>query len=195
MNDHRQLVSSGGPYELIVGYSRAVRVGDRIFVAGTAPQWPDGQVDPSPTVQARRCFEIIEAALREAGATLARRRAHAHLPHRGERLRRDRRGARRAVRRDAPCEHDARREGAARPRVEGGDRGRGDRRACESERWPTSGLRGGSGRDHGRRTARGRPEGGSRSPMGSSAVSVGRATTSRGPTSCSTRRAASSRPG
>ena len=71
MNDHRQLVSSGGPYELIVGYSRAVRVGDRIFVAGTAPQWPDGQVDPSPTVQARRCFEIIEAALREAGATLA----------------------------------------------------------------------------------------------------------------------------
>ena len=71
MSDHRQLISSGGPYELIVGYSRAVRVGDRIFVAGTAPQWPDGHVDPSPMVQARRCFEIIEAALREAGATLA----------------------------------------------------------------------------------------------------------------------------
>ena len=70
MTEHRQLISSGGPYELIVGYSRAVRVGDRIFVAGTAPQWPDGHVDPSPTVQARRCFEIIEAALREAGATL-----------------------------------------------------------------------------------------------------------------------------
>jgi enamine deaminase RidA (YjgF/YER057c/UK114 family) len=64
----RQLVSSGSPWELVVGYSRAVRVGDRVFVAGTAPQWPDGNVDPDPEVQARRCFEIIGAALREAGA-------------------------------------------------------------------------------------------------------------------------------
>ena len=47
-----------------------MRVGDRIFVAGTAPQWPDGNVDPHPGAQARRCFEIIETALREAGATL-----------------------------------------------------------------------------------------------------------------------------
>ncbi len=67
----RQLVSSGSPWELIVGYSRAVRVGDRIAVAGTAPQWPDGEVDPDPEIQARRCFEIIGAALREAGATFA----------------------------------------------------------------------------------------------------------------------------
>jgi enamine deaminase RidA (YjgF/YER057c/UK114 family) len=64
----RQLVSSGSPWELIVGYSRAVRVGDRVAVAGTAPQWPSGQVDPDPEVQARRCFEIIGAALAEAGA-------------------------------------------------------------------------------------------------------------------------------
>jgi enamine deaminase RidA (YjgF/YER057c/UK114 family) len=64
----RQLVSSGSPWELVVGYSRAVRVGDRVFVAGTAPQWPDGNVDPDPEVQARRCFDIIGAALREAGA-------------------------------------------------------------------------------------------------------------------------------
>jgi enamine deaminase RidA (YjgF/YER057c/UK114 family) len=64
----RQLVSSGSPWELVVGYSRAVRVGDRLFVAGTAPQWPDGTVDPDPEAQARRCFEIIGAALREAGA-------------------------------------------------------------------------------------------------------------------------------
>jgi enamine deaminase RidA (YjgF/YER057c/UK114 family) len=64
----RQLVSSGSPWELVVGYSRAVRVGDRVFVAGTAPQWPDGNVDADPEVQARRCFEIIGAALREAGA-------------------------------------------------------------------------------------------------------------------------------
>jgi enamine deaminase RidA (YjgF/YER057c/UK114 family) len=64
----RQLVSSGSPWELVVGYSRAVRVGDRVFVAGTAPQWPDGEVHPDPEVQARRCFEIIGDALREVGA-------------------------------------------------------------------------------------------------------------------------------
>ena len=56
---------------MVVGYSRAVRVGDRVVVAGTAPQWPDASVDPDPGVQARRCFEIIETALHEAGATLA----------------------------------------------------------------------------------------------------------------------------
>jgi enamine deaminase RidA (YjgF/YER057c/UK114 family) len=67
----RQLISSGSPWELIVGYSRAVRAGDRVVVAGTAPQWPDGGVDPDPEVQARRCFEIIAAALDEAGASLA----------------------------------------------------------------------------------------------------------------------------
>jgi enamine deaminase RidA (YjgF/YER057c/UK114 family) len=67
----RQLVSSGSPWELVVGYSRAVRVGDRVFVAGTAPQWPDGEVDPDPEVQARRCFEIIGDALREVGAKWA----------------------------------------------------------------------------------------------------------------------------
>lgn len=51
-----------------MGYSRAVRVDGRVVVAGTAPQWPDGTVDPDPAVQARRCFEIIGAALDEAGA-------------------------------------------------------------------------------------------------------------------------------
>ncbi len=42
-----------------------------MFVAGTAPQWPDDTVDPDPAVQARRCFEIIGAALDQAGATFA----------------------------------------------------------------------------------------------------------------------------
>jgi enamine deaminase RidA (YjgF/YER057c/UK114 family) len=67
----RRRVSSGSPWELIVGYSRAVAVGDRVFVAGTAPQWPDGRVDPSPAAQMRRCLEIIGGALREAGSDFA----------------------------------------------------------------------------------------------------------------------------
>jgi enamine deaminase RidA (YjgF/YER057c/UK114 family) len=66
----RKLISSGSPWELIVGYSRAVQVGERVFVAGTAPQWPDDHVDPDPGVQARRCFEIIAAALHTAGGSL-----------------------------------------------------------------------------------------------------------------------------
>ena len=64
----RRTVSSGSPYEPVMGYSRAVRIGDRVVVAGTAPIWPDGSCDPEPAAQARRCFEIILAALAEAGA-------------------------------------------------------------------------------------------------------------------------------
>ena len=64
----RQTFSSGSPWEPKVGISRALRVGDRVLVSGTAPIWPDGSCDPDPAVQARRCFEIIVAALREAGA-------------------------------------------------------------------------------------------------------------------------------
>ena len=64
----RRRISSGSPYEGTIGFSRAVRVGDRVVVAGTAPVWPDGTCDPDPYVQARRCLEIIRAALEEAGA-------------------------------------------------------------------------------------------------------------------------------
>jgi enamine deaminase RidA (YjgF/YER057c/UK114 family) len=64
----RQRVSSGSPFEQTIGFSRALRVGARVLVSGTAPVWPDGEVDPDPAAQARRCFEIIFAALREAGA-------------------------------------------------------------------------------------------------------------------------------
>ena len=65
----RQLVASGSPYEEPIGFSRAVRVGDRVFVAGTAPNWPDGHVDADVEAQADRCIEIMVAALEEAGAT------------------------------------------------------------------------------------------------------------------------------
>src|SRR5713101_7997271 len=64
----RRLVSSGSPYESLIGFSRAVRIGDRVLVSGTAPIWPDGSCDPDPGIQARRCFEIVFGALAEAGA-------------------------------------------------------------------------------------------------------------------------------
>ncbi len=64
----RRRVSSGSPFEPAVGFSRAVRVGDRVLVSGTAPIWPDGWCDPDPAVPARRCLEIIESAFHEAGA-------------------------------------------------------------------------------------------------------------------------------
>ena len=64
----RQRAASGSPFETTIGFSRAVRVGGRVLVSGTAPIWPDGHVDPDPGVQAERCFEIILAALAELGA-------------------------------------------------------------------------------------------------------------------------------
>ena len=68
----RRLVSSGSPYEPVVGFSRAVRVGPRVVVAGTAPVMPGGADPPSDAYgQAKRCLEIIANALEEAGASLA----------------------------------------------------------------------------------------------------------------------------
>jgi enamine deaminase RidA (YjgF/YER057c/UK114 family) len=64
----RILISSGSPYENTVGFSRAVRIDDRVLVAGTAPIWPDGHVDSDPGVQTARCLEIIGEALEDAGA-------------------------------------------------------------------------------------------------------------------------------
>jgi enamine deaminase RidA (YjgF/YER057c/UK114 family) len=67
----RQRISSGLPYELIVGYSRAVRVDNLVFVSGTAPVNADGSCAPDVAGQLRRCFEIVEKALMEAGGSLA----------------------------------------------------------------------------------------------------------------------------
>ena len=67
----RQLVSSGSAIEERVGYSRAVRVGDQVWVAGTAPIMP-GDADPPEDAgeQARVCLRIIATALAEAGASV-----------------------------------------------------------------------------------------------------------------------------
>ena len=66
----RRNVSSGSPFEPVIGFSRAVRVGDRVLVSGTAPVWPDGSCDPDAGKQAERCLQIIDTALAEAGASL-----------------------------------------------------------------------------------------------------------------------------
>ena len=67
-----QRVFSGAPWEAQVGYCRALRAGDRIFVTGTAPVAEGGGVyaPDDAYAQARRCFEIIERALAEVGAGL-----------------------------------------------------------------------------------------------------------------------------
>ena len=69
----RQRVSSGGPWEAIVGYSRAVRVGRRVYVAGTTGVGPNGTlVGPGdPAAQTRQAYVTIEKALRAAGARLS----------------------------------------------------------------------------------------------------------------------------
>ena len=65
----RRLISGHSPYEPIVGFSRAVVVGDRVFVAGTAPIPADGSSPPEGAYeQARLCLEIIGQALERAGA-------------------------------------------------------------------------------------------------------------------------------
>jgi enamine deaminase RidA (YjgF/YER057c/UK114 family) len=68
----RRLISSGGPWEAVAGYSRAVVVGDGCWVAGTTDAGPDGksQHPGDVTGQARAVFGIIEAALAEGGFSL-----------------------------------------------------------------------------------------------------------------------------
>jgi len=54
----------------VIGFSRAIRVGDRVCVSGTGPFWPDGSCAPDAGAQAKRCFEIIAGSLSSLGATL-----------------------------------------------------------------------------------------------------------------------------
>ncbi|HYM14849.1 MAG TPA: RidA family protein [Dehalococcoidia bacterium] len=68
----RQNISSGGPWEASVGYSRAVRVGEVVYVAGTTASAADGGVMHHGNMygQAREALRRIEAALVEAGASM-----------------------------------------------------------------------------------------------------------------------------
>jgi len=65
----RRLIAGHSPYEAIVGFSRAVVAGDRVYVAGTAPIPPDGSAPPEGAYeQARLCLEIVREALERAGS-------------------------------------------------------------------------------------------------------------------------------
>jgi enamine deaminase RidA (YjgF/YER057c/UK114 family) len=68
--DDRRRVFSGSPFERGIGFSRAMRVGDRVLVSGTAPVFADQACPDDVRLQAQRCFEIIEAALIEAGSSM-----------------------------------------------------------------------------------------------------------------------------
>ncbi|MEZ4553754.1 MAG: Rid family hydrolase [Dehalococcoidia bacterium] len=67
----RQRISSGGPWEARVGYSRAIRVGSHVWVSGTTGTRTDGTVPESAADQARLALETIERALADAGAAVA----------------------------------------------------------------------------------------------------------------------------
>jgi enamine deaminase RidA (YjgF/YER057c/UK114 family) len=67
----RTSTRSGSPFEDSVGFSRAVRVGDRVIVSGTAPIWPDGSCDVDVKAQAARCIEIIGDSLGRLGSDLS----------------------------------------------------------------------------------------------------------------------------
>ena len=67
----RRHTASASPYEALIGFARALRVGDRILVSGTAPVEPDGSSTPGDAAtQAERCFAIIGQAIEQLGGRI-----------------------------------------------------------------------------------------------------------------------------
>jgi enamine deaminase RidA (YjgF/YER057c/UK114 family) len=69
VTNERKRFESGSPFEPRIGFSRAIRVGNTVHVSGTGPIWDDGSFDDDAGAQARRCLEIIAAALADLGAS------------------------------------------------------------------------------------------------------------------------------
>ena len=66
----KRRATSGSPYEAAIGFSRAIRVGQRVLVSGTGPVEPDGTTTPGDAgAQAERVFAIMVAAIGELGGT------------------------------------------------------------------------------------------------------------------------------
>jgi enamine deaminase RidA (YjgF/YER057c/UK114 family) len=68
-DDGRRRAASSSPFEESIGFSRAVRVEDRVVVSGSAPIWPDGSCSEDTGIQARRCLDIVLEALAGLGAS------------------------------------------------------------------------------------------------------------------------------
>lgn len=69
----RQKVSTGSPYEPVIGISRAIKAGPNISISGTAPLDSEGKTVGAgdPAAQTRRCIEIAQASLKELGADIS----------------------------------------------------------------------------------------------------------------------------
>ena len=65
----RTRVASGSPFEPAIGFSRAVRVADRVYVSGTGPVLPGGRCPDGADLQARRCFALDRDRLLEAAGS------------------------------------------------------------------------------------------------------------------------------
>jgi enamine deaminase RidA (YjgF/YER057c/UK114 family) len=122
-----QHIRSGSSYEPTYGFSRAVRVGDRVIVAGTAPIPPEGEeVASTAYEQMLRCGEIMLGALGQAGAAagdVARTRMFIVDPADADEVGRAHQQVFGAA---IPCSHDGRGGRSARPGLAGGGRSRSD---------------------------------------------------------------------